>query len=119
VHPAAVSIQDDNEPGTADSTVAPNRAHRRRCRKLGVDPLYLQPAAACERWGIGKTSLYKALNRTLPGCELLPEILVVKFGAATLIHVPTGDAFFNMLPRYTGKNASVQLPETEASAAQD
>lgn len=96
-----MNTHDSKEPGATASTITPNRAQRRRCRKLGVDPLYLQPAAACERWGIGKTSLYKALNRTLPGCELLPEIRVVKFGAATLIHVPTGDAFFSQLPRYS------------------
>lgn len=109
----------DEEHSDRDSPTDQGRDERALHRKRDLDPLYLQPAAACKRWGIGKTSLYKALNRTLPGCDSLPTILVVKFGAATLIHVPTGDAFFNLLPRYTGKNAAVQLPETEASAAQD
>lgn len=76
-------------------------------RKASVgEPLYLQPAAACRRWGIGKTSLYKAINGKLPGCERLPKIVVVKFGASTLIHVPSGDAFFSQLPRYGGDVSS-------------
>jgi len=65
-----------------------------------VEPLFVQPAGGQLRWGIGKTSLYKALNGKLRGAEHLPKIIVVKFGAITLIHVPSGDAFFSQLPRY-------------------
>lgn len=109
----------DDEQSSIGQPIDQPREKRPPRRKRVVEPLYLQPAAACKRWGIGKTSLYKALNRTLPGCDSLPTICVVKFGAATLIHVPSGDAFFNLLPRYTGKNASAQLSKTTASTAQD
>lgn len=87
-----------------ESDVAASEAQLARSAPQSIaragEPLYLQPAAACARWGIGKTSLYKAINGKLPGCERLPKIVVVKFGASTLIHVPSGDAFFSQLPRY-------------------
>lgn len=99
--PAAIAEIDDNQ-----ALAAKPACHQTEARTRGVEPLYVQPAAACARWGIGKTSLYKAINGKLPGCERLPKIVVVKFGASTLIHVPSGDAFFSQLPRYGGDVSS-------------
>lgn len=64
--------------------------------------LYIPFREGSTRWGVGRTSLYKAINGKLPGTEHIPPIQVIKFGAATLIHVPSGDFFFSQLPRYAG-----------------
>lgn len=96
----------DDHAGTESPVESPIKEDRatRRSRRT-AEPLYLRPEDACARWGVKKTSLYKALNGKLPGCERLPPIIVVKFGAMTLIHVPSGDAFFAGLPRYGSRTS--------------
>lgn len=57
-----------------------------------MTPQLITVAAACERWGIGRTSLYR--------CIFSGAIVARKFGKRrTLIVVASGDSHFASLPR--------------------
>lgn len=55
---------------------------------------YISVKESIERWGVGKTTIYKLLASN--------AIEAVKLQSRTLISVESGDAYFAALPRFEG-----------------